>query len=121
MNTKAAGKRKVESFKLEQCSPRYRIKEQFDHWPCESIRVWYKIHMKEPTQLSVVSLDNNSFCDGLNYFMIDSGSQLNLIQESALTPRARLNRKKIYHLTGIGEGETRAYGKVVIPIKEVEI
>lgn len=69
----------------------------------------------------MVILDSCSFNIGQDYFLIDTGSQLNLIKEDAVTPETDANTRKIYYLSGIGSGLVRTYGEITTNLRGVEI
>ena len=51
--------------------------------------------------------------------MIDTGSELNFIKETAVRSRVRTNHRKIYDLVGIGPGIIKTLGEFTIKIKGI--
>lgn len=51
--------------------------------------------------------------------MVDTGSQLNLIKESALGPDTVVNPNVVVHITGVGKGTVRTFGEVTMSFKNV--
>lgn len=66
-------------------------------------------------------MEQACFVEGSGKFLVDTGSQLNLIKQGRLILEIEINDKMVYSLTGIGTGIIRTYGEVVIPICNVEI
>lgn len=60
------------------------------------------------------------FAQGVAELMIDTGSDLNLVKENAVDPRAWINRRKIYNLTGIGSGMYKIMGEIKVFINGAE-
>ena len=51
--------------------------------------------------------------------MVDTGSQLNLIKESAITAEASIDPNTIVHITGVGKGSVRTFGAVKMFFKNI--
>ena len=60
------------------------------------------------------------FHQGGAELMVDTGSDLNLIKEDSVDPRAWIDRNKKYHITGIGSGMYETLGEIKVFIKAVE-
>lgn len=64
-------------------------------------------------------MDNGCFKDKHAKMLVDTGSQLNVIKESALDPETVVNTKVIVHITGVGKGLIRTYGEVTMNFKNL--
>ena len=65
----------------------------------------------------IITFTENSFRNKTAEFLIDTGSNLNLIKQGVLIDNISINKNKIFNLIGIGKGITRTLGEVEIEIK----
>ena len=90
--------------KLPKCSSNKRCEEHSSKYFTKSARKVFTINhaeLKSFSKLPVVILDNNNFHKGQAYFLIDTGSQLNLIKEKAIAKDINIDTSIRYNLTGI--------------------
>ena len=65
-----------------------------------------------------IEIKNNRFHDGKAQFLIDTGSELNLLKESCINKNRRRDKSDIFHLTGIGQGTQKTRGSIRLNIFE---
>ena len=63
-------------------------------------------------------MKNNRFYDGKAQFLLDTGSELNLLKESRIGKNRRRDKCDIFHLTGIGQGTQKTRGSIKLKIFE---
>ena len=69
----------------------------------------------------VIPLEHDYFCCETASFLIDTGSQLNLVKRQGLTSDLQINSDIVYDLTGIGSGMIRTQGEVEVFIYDVPV
>ena len=65
----------------------------------------------------VIILTENSFRNQTAEFLINTGSNLNLIKQGIVKNNISINKNKIFNLIGIGKGITITLGEIEIEIK----
>lgn len=109
--------------KPAECSSEGRAGEQdnTDHVSEMIYRVNYNLTGKVKWDLLTIFVENNFLINGKSEFLIDTGSQLNLIKENFLNDNAEINSEIIYSLTGIGKGMTKTLGETILKIENIGI
>lgn len=121
-STTKINRRKQQTFKLPRRTSKRRVeKPELEITPTTCHTVNYNQDLKSFAQLPVIILDHENLTDGHAYFLIDSGSQLNLTKENAITSKCQINFSKIYSLTSIGSGILKTLGKITLKIKNINI
>ena len=65
------------------------------------------------SRLPVFSLVHSNFRDGTADFLIDTGSQLNLIKQKLVISDKEIDTSIIYNLTGIDSGNIPTKGEIL--------
>ena len=61
-------------------------------------------------------MSHNSFHEEIGHFLIDTGSQLNLIKRKGIISGLLVNTDVIYNIVGIDQGGLNTFGEVIIEI-----
>ena len=64
-----------------------------------------------------MTLSNEFFWTGKADFLLDTGSDLNLIREETFNNKILINNKNNFNLISIGKGLTKTLDAVEIPVK----
>ena len=76
----------------------------------------FKLNTKEVGRLPIFTLEHDVFEGGSVTFLIDTGSQLNLLKRTSVTSDVPINTDIIYNLTGIGSRVVPTYGEVILQV-----
>ena len=63
-----------------------------------------------------MDVKNNKLHEGKGTFLIDTGSELNLLKGSCIDGKLRRDRSDIFNLSGIGQGTLKTRGSVLLKI-----
>lgn len=69
----------------------------------------------------MINLIHRCFQGGSASFLIDTGSQLNLIKGKGIIPDITVNNNIIYKITGFGSGGILTHGEVIIRVHHVDV
>ena len=68
-----------------------------------------------------MKLNHHCFREKFGHFLVDTGSQLNIIKRSSIIPSTTVNTNVVYNITGIDSGSIRTCGEVVIKVNLIDV
>lgn len=71
--------------------------------------------------MPIIKLRHHCFLEGLANFLIDTGSQLNIIKQKGIDPNLIINTNIIYNLTGIDSGNVHTFGEIIIQVRNIDV
>ena len=91
---------------------------KFGNFHASSRRILYSRSSSLADKDPVILLDGDFFLEGRAEFLIDTGSELNLIKKNTIKNNITIKRNCVYNLIGIGKGVTKTLGEIEVIVKE---